>query len=228
MPDQLWTSKISIIMQQDKLTEFFPDASQTTEEKLNSIVRFSLYTSIILAAYFSDIRYLGIFIGTLAITAMLDNTQSISVDTIDPIVVVEGMDPSLNITTECTKPTLANPFMNFTMADYLNLDKDGRIKDRSAACDINNPEIKKEADSFFNQNLYRDVSDVFGKVNSQREFYTMPSTTFPNDRETFQNWLYLSPKTCKEDSNYCVPLVDLRNQRQIFPHPEVDPVVTKV
>ncbi len=32
----------------------------------------------------------------------------------------------------------------------------------------------------------------------QRNFYSMPSTTVPNDQTGFANWCYKLPKTCKE------------------------------
>ena len=40
---------------------------------------------------------------------------------------------------------------------------------------------------------------MFGRSQSQREFYTMPSTSIPNDQGSYQDWLYKIPgKTCKE------------------------------
>ena len=61
--------------------------------------------------------------------------------------------------------------------------------------------IKKK----FNNNLFHDIEDVYDRKNSQRQFYTMPSTTIPNNRDTFQKWLYKTPKTCKEgNGNQCV------------------------
>ena len=57
----------------------------------------------------------------------------------------------------------------------------------------------------FNYNLYRDVSDLYNKNNSQRQYYTAPSTTIPNKQTEFAKWLYLAPPTCKEDTIRCVP-----------------------
>ena len=54
-------------------------------------------------------------------------------------------------------------------------------------------------------NLYKDVSDIFSKNNSQRQFYTTPVTTIPNDQGSFADWLYKTPPTCKENNgNQCV------------------------
>ena len=117
--------------------------------------------------------------------------------------------------------------MNVTMKDYMNLDKNGFIVNRPPACDPNDPEIKKLMDQGFSNNLYRDVSDVFGKNSSQRNYFTMPWTTIPNKQDEFARWLYLSPKTCKEDQDYCLRYEDIRSKRFIMPNPERNPVSSK-
>ena len=134
-----------------------------------------------------------------------------------------------NTNEECTKPTIANPFMNFTMADRMTFDSNGSIHDREPACDTNDPEIKKLIDVAFSNNLYRDTSDVFGKMNSQRNYFTMPYTTIMNDQESFSKWLYMSPRTCKEDQDNCMNgnYTDLRGSRFIMPNPEKNPISSK-
>ena len=118
--------------------------------------------------------------------------------------------------------------MNATMKDFLNVDPvTNRIVDRPEACDTNDVEIKKQIDSSFNNNLYKDVNDVFGKMNSQRQFYTMPSTTIPNAQDDFAKWLYLNPKTCKEDQDYCLKYEDVRAKRPVMYNPNQNPVDTK-
>ena len=115
---------------------------------------------------------------------------------------------------QCTKPTIDNPFMNVTMKDYLNI-KDGKIVDRPPACDTTDPEIKKEIDIMFKNNLFQDIDDLFEKFNSQRQFYTTASTTIPNDRDSFQKWLYASSKTCKQDQENCYRYEDIRANRPV-------------
>ena len=53
------------------------------------------------------------------------------------------------------------------------------------------------------KNIYIKIDDKdseisFGKNNSQRQFYTVPGKTNPNDLESYKNWLYSTPPTCKE------------------------------
>ena len=64
----------------------------------------------------------------------------------------------------------------------------------------------------FNTDLYRDSTDLFDTKNAQRIWYTTPVTSIPNDQESFANWLYKTPPTCKEGNgaqciaNYYTPL----------------------
>ena len=75
----------------------------------------------------------------------------------------------------CSVPTLNNPFMN-----HLILDE----SDKKPACDYTK-ETKKGINSAFNTNLYQDLTDIYDKNNSQRQFYTMPVTTIPNNQKDF-------------------------------------------
>ena len=98
-------------------------------------------------------------------------------------------------------PNVENPFMN------INLITDDKTKP-AAPPSWNNDNIQKKIEDKFNYNLYRDVGDLYGKNNSQREYYTMPSTTIPNNQTSFAKWCYGSGPTCKEKSIYCSPQMD--------------------
>lgn len=262
MSDQIWIDDFNILFKQERLMEFFPTKEQTNEERINAIVRLSLYTSILLAIYHSNVKFFAIFAFFLAFTSLVykhhpelsdvelkSKIQAVTEKRTKDSYLKEQGNPKLNNFTpsfglqnveklenekgasqgngKCTQPTIDNPFMNFTMKDYMTFDESGKIVDRAPACDPNDPEMKKTMDKSFNNNLYRDVGDVFGKMSSQKNYFTMPSTTLINDRESFQNWLYLSPKTCKEDQDQCTPFEDLRNKKQILPNPERNPISSK-
>jgi hypothetical protein len=100
-----------------------------------------------------------------------------------------------------TRPTAHNPFMN-VLLDELKYNPT-----RPPADSISDPNNQVILDDFFRVQWTSDPTDVFGKAQSQREFYTMPSTSVPNDQGSFQNWLYLIPgKTCKEGNrDACYP-----------------------
>ena len=229
MSDLFWIDNYKILYDTNKLTEFFPTKDQSTEERLNSIVRLLFYISIILAIYHSNFKYLCIFIFGLFLTWIIYSKKDKSNDDNDDPYLIENLEVNISNPKpkKCVKPTLDNPFMNATMKDYMHFDENGNTVDRPEACDPNDPIIKKDIDHNFNNNLYTDVSDVFGKMNSQRQFYTMPSTTIPNDRESYAKWLYDSPQTCKENQDRCLKYEDTRAKRYIFPDPTKNPIDTK-
>jgi hypothetical protein len=64
---------------------------------------------------------------------------------------------------------------------------------------VDDPVVKQTFDDYFKIQWFSDPTDIFGKTQSQRQFITQPSTSVPNDRKSFQDWLYKIPgKTCKE------------------------------
>ena len=99
-------------------------------------------------------------------------------------------ETQLNSDVKCTLPTKDNPLMNINVGDDPN---------RPPPCE-HTDNIKENINDKFNYNLYRDVDDLFERHNSQRQFYTMPSRTLPNNQTEFAEWLYKSPPTCKENS----------------------------
>lgn len=271
--DPIWMDDFTILFKTDKLNEFFPTKKQTNEERLNSIVRLSIYVSIILCIYHSNTMYSSIFIFFLFFTftiykhhpKKISETNKINLTTVqqaqlevEQAAQKEVGNPSLNNFTPtikkslgtlqngdsgqeigieklenevfveksetCTKPTIANPFMNFTMADMMTFDENGNMVDRPPACDTNDPEIKQQIEEAFDNNLFKDVNDVFGKMNSQRNYFTMPWTKTINDQDAFARWLYLNPATCKENQENCLNFEDLRSKRFIMPNAERNPV----
>lgn len=93
----------------------------------------------------------------------------------------------------CVKPSKNNPFMNPTIVDIAD-----NPNINLSACCIDNRKIKKDINNIFLDNQYRDVIDIYDRNSSQRQFYTMPSTTIPNNQEAFSKWLYYRKSSCKE------------------------------
>jgi hypothetical protein len=106
---------------------------------------------------------------------------------------VDGVDDSYDDGQTMTLPSPRNPFMN-VLVDEIKYNPN-----RAEAKSVDDPVVKATLDDYFRVNWYSDPTDVFGKSQSQRSFVTMPSTTVPSDRDSYQNWLYKIPgKTCKE------------------------------
>jgi len=218
--DEFWYNEPQILWKFDRFIEFFPNPSLSLAEKLNALVRLSFYICIILMVFFGNYLYLYIPIVVLAFTFLIyknynpekkenlmdyktllnsiDTEQSISDININSSELNTSLDDLVLKKKDCVKSTINNPFMN------ANLITDKRDRD-SACLYYDDPNIAAKVETNFDNNLYRDVSDLYNKRNSQRQYYTMPSTTIPNEQTSFAKWLYLSPPTCKEDSIRCVP-----------------------
>ena len=116
----------------------------------------------------------------------------------------EGFEPMIKTSpgaTMVTRPVARNPFMN-VLLDELTYNPN-----KPAAESITHPLNNIILDDYFRVQWNSDPTDVFGRSQGQRQFYTTPSTSIPNDQESYQNWLYLIPgKTCKEGGrDSCIP-----------------------
>ena len=205
--DPFWYDDFNILFKQDNLTKFFPDYKMTLIEKLNAIVRLSIYLGLILYAVTKTYQYLYIPIITLAITYLIFFNYRDKVE-----LFLNSYDSTLNKinqqileTPPSVKPTVNNPFITDP--------KNQPPAEKSWDIDI----VKEDIENNFDHNLYKDVSDLFGKSNSQRQYYTMPSTTLPNNQTEFAKWCYNTGPTCKESSIDCAsPYTPIQSTTDVY------------
>lgn len=193
MNDEFWYHNPSILFQSNRLMDFFPAVHMNQYEKLNAISRLSAYLTMVLFVYSGNYLYLFITIITLIITYL------IFIQNDD--VVEEKFDTTNNLNLQIIEPTNENPFMNILLDDW---EKTPNREAINKLPNANIGDIQETINDKFNKNLYRDLGDVFEKENSQRQFYTTPITTIPNNQDKFAKWLYYKSETCKEgNGNQC-------------------------
>jgi hypothetical protein len=229
---EFWLDHPTILIEKQYIFDVIPTKEMNTTEKLNSLMRLSIYVGIVLYILTSKYEYLYIPIVTSFITILieksykdqiehyfqfytekstrylndgLDNNDPIEDNSRfynDPYQNREGEKETQEIINRNYKnkvlPTNENPFMNINL-----ITNDMTRKNTSAVPSWNNIEVQKNINDKFNVNLYRDAGDLYAKNNSQREYYTMPSTTIPNNQNEFAKFCYQTGPTCKEDSIYC-------------------------
>lgn len=178
MNDKFWYEDPRILIQENRLKEFIPLKEMTTIEKLNAIMRLTLYISFLLFITTKEYIYLYSIILVGFFSILIYNFQK---------------ENLINLVSKKTIPTKDNPFMNY------NIITDPKNKPKT----VNQNTVKKEINNLFNNNLYRDVSDLYQKNNSQRQFYTMPCTDIVNEQTKFAKWLYYTDETCKEKGIKC-------------------------
>lgn len=202
-----WYDDPSILWKQEQLTEFLPTKEMHIKEKLNSLVRLSIYIGVVLALYYNNIKPISIpLFAMFILTFIVKNSKALENQE------KERQEAFANMT---QKPTKNNPFMNVLISDYTE------NPDRPPA-DYSNPSIQEN----FEYNLYKDTDDLFNKNNSQRMFYSNPSTTIPNNQTDLANWLYNTGPSCKEKGIFCYKNIHETpmHKRFIFPNPEQNPV----
>jgi len=108
----------------------------------------------------------------------------------------------------CRRPTNENPFMNPDITEFNN-------GDIPISCNASDDEIRDDIMVKFNHDLFRDVDELWERANSQRQFYTMPNSSTPNNQVEFAKWLWGQTSNCKSDSGslFCAPYEDLRARR---------------
>ena len=228
--DKFWLQYPSVLLENSKINQFFPSNKMNYIEKLNSIMRLSIYFSIIYYILKRDYKiiYLIIFISLTTIyifyfenanikkarelKEIFNNYKIIDNDLYFPKKNYVNTDKFK----KCIEPTTENPFMNRSMFDndiYPDLSSCPSDKKLSEfiSSGVNlteknkNKTIAEVTNDKFNLNLYKDVSDIFNNSNSQREYYTMPVTSNPNHQTDFAKWLYKTPMSCKDGNGYqCV------------------------
>lgn len=211
-----WSQDPRILI--DQATEFFPFTEhdqRCTASALNSFTRFGIYLGVILALVRFEPAWLliGLVFAVIAFGAWfyMDSkgaTREGFVDTEAPIVEARDVDgayiPDIigSSPRDRTTPTAANPFMNVLVNEI------SENPTKQPASNVDSIAIKNQLDDYFQTMFASDPGDTFQHTQSQRQFVTMPSTTIPNDQESFQNWLYRVPgQTCKE-GNYGVCYFD--------------------
>ena len=196
-----WFSEPNILYEKDYLFEIFPFKRFDIVRKLNAVMRLSIYYTLIMYLIKRDNHYLMIPIVTSVITYIIWKRQK---DTNTNEIMKESMNNTLedlvkinDLNTECTVPTKDNPFMNPELFDYGN---NKPLKSKSCSS-YNNIGMQRRIEELFNEDLYREVTDIFSTNNSQRQFFTVPNNQIPSDQGSFAQWLYGTPPTCKEGTN---------------------------
>ena len=164
----------------------------TFKEKLLAIVNLIIFLSLIFSLIFRNVIFIlmGIILLIFIFYIYLFDEQN-KIDTNETL---SNRNLGFYDNKICVKPSLDNPFMNPSIIDYNN--NNNNIK----ACPFNKEEINTNINTYFKENVFKDINDIYERNFSERQFYTVPSTTIPNDRKSYQEWLYYRDKTCKENN----------------------------
>lgn len=191
---QIWYRDPKSFFGPENLPYFIPRRSMTYVQQLNAIMRFALYFSLILFFVKRNVLvwYFALFVAFLTIFMyeFYSKNKKMQLELYNKINVMYD-EKKDNF---CSLPSQDNPFMNPLISEI------AEFPNRPEACDINNKKVRKRAEKMFSNNLYVDVDDIWSKKTSSRNWHTVPSAQIPNDRDSFQKYLYQTGPTCKEGS----------------------------
>jgi hypothetical protein len=203
MATPLWFENPSIIYEKKYLFEIVPNRSFDFNRKLNSLLRLSIVYSLVIILFDrKKTSYLYIPFVVSVLTFLISRNYKetmVNKTTVDLMNDIHADDLEENtnkvedLDISCRIPNKDNPFMNPNISDY------NTKNDTEGSCmSYNNKGIQREIEKNFEKDLYKDVNDIFGKNSSQRQFYTVPGKSIPNDQGNFAKWLYGTMPTCKE------------------------------
>lgn len=167
------------ILREDYLTVMFPSAGMTYAAKLNALFRLSLLYAVVVSLLRWRLSPFLVPLVVGAVTVVLYEGSSGGSEAFDG----GGGDGYGGAGGACAAPTRGNPFMNPMPAD-----PPGRAA--AAPCDPLDARVSGAIDRAYRRGLFENVDDVWGKHNSERQFYTVPVTGVPNDQGAFAEWVY--------------------------------------
>ncbi len=156
-----------MLIDTNRLADILPDPTESLDLQLNALMRLGVYFALIM-----------LLVGNIQVAVFTLITVSVFTYAIYERPGESFFDSRKDI---CRRPEKENIFMNPLIFDDPS---------EPAACDVQDPGTRRSMDHMFNESMYRDVDDVFHAHSAHRQFYTMPSTTVPNDQTQFAKFLY--------------------------------------
>lgn len=171
MDDLLWTQDLYILLDKERLVEFFPTQDMSTEEKVNSIVRFLIYMGA-LTSYLKKnakpavICCILIFIVTFIFYPNMQKSRSDLINNYNALQENERLEISQN--------PYENPLPMSRPSEY--------------GINVGKPAFRTESDR--EADVYRDLHSVGKTDGNNRSFYTVPDINIPNNRKDYMNFMY--------------------------------------
>lgn len=191
--DKVWYREPAVLARRP--AEFFPSRSQTPDERLNALTRLVAYVALGVGLWRRDARAALAALATAAalgaVHAFGGGGEAYSGGP-GRAFVKDNRAPG----GRCVRSTPDNPFANVLLTDLAD------DPERPPACGYD--DMKADVETNFNRGLFRNLTDVYDRENSQRQFMTNPVTTSIPDTVAFAQFAYGSEaRGCKESPAAC-------------------------
>jgi len=191
MKDTFWLNNPPVLLESGQIIEIWPFKKLSLERKLNALTRLVILLTILGYCYSQKLEIIITSIITLLVVVIFYQIKKKKKKKVK-----EGFNKAnfFNLKgNRFTQPTKKNPVMNVLLTEINDNPK------RPEAAPAYEPSVEDEINtSVADPRLFQDLGDSIAFNQSMRNFYSMPSTTIPNDQEKFANFLYGDMPSCKE------------------------------
>ena len=219
---QFWINEPTVLFNNEHITELWPTATMSYEQKLNAVTRFIILISCLGYLFSSNVRIP--VAGALTIVCIIvlfkmkrvegfsqhkpfsSLSQSSLSQSLAPLQSLPLQSATQIINTEFKEGTKKNPFSNVLLTEITD-DPDRKsappafhpvvdetiTKNVKKAVQRMNPEIKNTGKQF-----YGDLKTNFDLDQSNHAFFSMPNTRIENDQGAFSKYLYGNMPSSKD------------------------------
>ena len=193
----VWFKDPPILFEKNDMLDFWPTAKQTVDQRINSTTRFIIYISLVLFFIQRDVRVIVLSAIAIGVLYAFYKSDMITELVSRPVRATDRKEPSF-MRPSYQPPSMDNPMANVLLSDY------EEHPDRPGAAYY--PTVKAQVRRNLDDTFPRDAADIYGTRNqAASRFYSMPSTTIPNDQTGFAEACYgkkFKP-TCRSDRSAC-------------------------
>ena len=204
MNTQFWLYNPNILFKSSEISNIWPMNEMSFESKLNAVTRFVILLTIIGYLITNNFKILLSGLVTLGAIIILFFVKNNNIKK-------EGFTNNeiySMIKSNYTEPSVTNPAMNVLLTE-IN-DNPNRKSAAPAFNPIVNDDISNKTKQFIAKNfddkniderLFNDLGDNFEFDQSMRAWNPMPSTTIPNDQQSFAEFCFKDMIACRDINN---------------------------
>ena len=195
-----WFDNPKQLFNEKNIYKFWPTANQSVSDRVDAATRGILYLAVALYVIQKDPRILilaGVSIGVLY---AFYKSDMIAAPAVRPAAADGRKHPSF-MRPKCEMPNANNPMANVLLTDYTD------FPDRPSACYY--PKVQNEVKKYLDNTFVQDSVPAFNyEKSATRQWYSMPSTTIPNDQTGFAQACYgaqTGAQGCRDNPSTCSP-----------------------
>jgi hypothetical protein len=197
MTEQFWIYNPYLLF--ESITKIWPKSGMEFNEKLNALSRLIFILTSLGYLFTKNLKIVVSGVVTLIILVLYHKKEEPKRKEKEGFKNYEE-DINNDISKIFTSPKDSNPLMNVNLDEYK---KNPERKMAEPAFDEKDEEKINDSalnfiDNNLNNTLIKDLGDATNFENSMRNFYTMPSTTIPNNQKAFSEFCYGSMKSCRD------------------------------